>query len=287
MKTPHEFYLETDGKIIDIDGSYGGQCWDLFALFCQEYIGFYFSCLWTGYVEDFWYHFDELHLGVYFEQIPPEKYHELQDGDWLIWVKRTNQNCWITNSSHIGMFRKYNDTNPEQNIILHQTPNGNPNCTHQQVADFLGFVGALRPKCYITQDKNLPNPVEENKEVDQFKVNCNDTMFVRLDHKTSGESIGLAREGFYNILNRCDDDGYTWFEVEKNKWIALLPPYSDYIPKEEKPEPTPEPQPEPQPEPTPTPEPEPTPEPTPDENIFIKIIKFIIELIQKIFKKEN
>lgn len=155
-------------------------------------------------------------------------------------------------------------------------------CGWMQGYRFLGFI--YNP-AFPPVDKNLPNPVEENKEVDQFKVNCNDTMFVRLDHKTSGESIGLAREGFYNILNRCDDDGYTWFEVEENKWIALLPPYSDYIPKEEKPEPTSEPEPEPQPEPTPTPEPEPTPEPTPDENIFVKIVKFIIDLLKKIFMK--
>ena len=80
MKTPHEFYLETNGRIIDVDGSYGGQCWDLWALFCLEYIGRYFTCNWSGGAKDMWYHFDELGLGEYFEKIPFEKYHELQDG---------------------------------------------------------------------------------------------------------------------------------------------------------------------------------------------------------------
>ena len=252
MKTPHEFYLETDGKIIDIDGSYGGQCWDLFALFCQEYCNYIFNCPFTGYVADLWYHFYDLHLNVYFDQITDR--HQLQDGDWLIWDKSTNPLCWISDSSHIAMFRKYNDDNPEQNIILTQ----NPGCTHQQDADFLGFVGALRPKCYETQDKTLPNPVEENKEVDQLKVNCNNTMRVRLGHNLDAEIIGFAIEGYYNILNTADEVDYTWCEVEENKWIAVCSPSCEFIPKEE---------------------------PTPDENIFVKIIKFIIEILKKILNK--
>ena len=270
MKTPHEFYLETDGRIIDVDHEYGGQCWDLFALFCLEYCNKTFGCIKTGYVIDLWTEFDRVGLGEYFEKVPNNA---LQDGDWAIWTGP----CMITNHSHIAMFRI--DDENGGGIFLTQNPNGNPNYTHQMWISYQGLVGGLRPKCYITQDKNLPNPVEENKEVDQFKVNCDDTMRVRLGHNLNAEIIGSAQTGFYNILNRCDDDGYTWFEVEKNKWIALLPPYSDYIPKEEKPEPTPEP--EPQPEPTPTPE----PEPIPDENIFVKIIKFIIEILRKILNK--
>ena len=257
MKSPDEFYLETNGRIIDVDGSYGGQCWDLWALFCLEYVGRYFTCNWSGGAKDMWYHFDDLGLGEYFEKIPFEKYHELQDGDWLVWDAETNPLCWITKSQygHIAMFRIYNIENPEQNIILTQNPNGNPNYTHQMVCDFLGFVGALRPKCY-TQDKTIPNPVEQNTQVDQLKVNCNDTMRVRLGHNLDAEIIGFATEGYYNILNTADEVDYTWCEVEENKWIAVCPPSCEFIPKEE---------------------------PTPDENIFVKIIKLIIELIKKIF----
>ena len=174
METPHEFYLETNGKIIDIDGSYGGQCWDLFSYFSQKYCGVIFSCQWTGYVIDLWNHFYDLHLNVYYEQITDR--HALQDGDLLIWDKSTNPLCWISNSSHIAMFRCYNQDNPEQNIILTQNPKGNPNCTHQMVCDFLGFVGALRPKCYIdqtplqiTEFDILPNIDEKSVKL-EYKV---------------------------------------------------------------------------------------------------------------------
>lgn len=229
MKTPHEFYLETDGKVIDVDKSYGGQCWDLFALFCQEYCNYVFGCPFTGYVADLWYHFHELHLDCYFEQITDR--HQLQDGDWLIWDKTTNPLCWISNSSHIAMFRKYNDDNPEQNIILSQ----NPGCTRQYVADFLGFVGALRPKCYIHEDKSLPIPVEEDKSKNQFRINCANTMNIRLDHTTSAESIGFGKTGYYNTdpVNMVSQDGYQWYEIEKGKWCALLEPYSEFVGVEE------------------------------------------------------
>ena len=44
MKSPDEFYQETNGKIIDIDHEHGGQCWDLFALFTLEYCNKTFGC---------------------------------------------------------------------------------------------------------------------------------------------------------------------------------------------------------------------------------------------------
>ena len=171
MKTPHLFFEETNGRIIDVDGSYGGQCWDLWSLFCKEYIGRYYSCLWSGGVKDMWYHFDELGLGEYFEKIPPEKYHELQDGDWLVWDADTNPLCWISTArnekgeayGHIAMFRQYNPANGEQNVILTQNPNGNPNYTHQMVCDFLGFIGALRPKCYV-HEETIITPVDIPKD---------------------------------------------------------------------------------------------------------------------------
>lgn len=288
MKSPDEFYLETNGRIIDVDGSYGGQCWDLWALFCLEYVGRYFTCNWSGGAKDMWYHFDDLGLGEYFEKVPFEKYHELQDGDWLVWDAETNPLCWITKSQygHIAMFRIYNSENPEQNIILTQNPNGNPNYTHQMVCDFLGFVGALRPKCYM-QDKSIPNPVERDTSKNQFSINCDDTMRIRLDHSLNGEFIGFGKTGYYNTdpVNMVTQDGYQWYEIDKGKWCSLIPPYSEFlgieqetpqnstkdedgtiIPKEPK-----------------TPENEPNGDKK--QNVFAKVIKTIVEILRKFLDK--
>lgn len=34
--TPEEFYIKTYGRAYDIDNSYGYQCWDGMAKFCQD-----------------------------------------------------------------------------------------------------------------------------------------------------------------------------------------------------------------------------------------------------------
>ena len=165
---PHEFYLETNGKWLDVDGSHGGQCWDLFAYFTKKYCGRTFQCKYSGYVKDFYYHFIELGLNQYFDLITNR--YELQDGDWLIWDRETSVYCWISQFSHIAMFRKY-ERGQEQNIILTQNPNGNPNYTHQMLCDFHGFVGALRPKINwktIEEEQNKVNneTIEEPEEVE-------------------------------------------------------------------------------------------------------------------------
>ena len=212
MKTPHEFYLETDGRIIDVDHQYGGQCWDLFALFTLEYCNKTFSCPFTGYVADFWYHFDELGLGEYFEKIPFDKYHELHDGDWLIWDKSTNPLCWITNSSHIAMFRIYNSENPEQNIILTQNPNGNPNYTHQMVCDFLGFVGALRPKCYIKEE--IIKPAVEIPKDDTPNIDEDEELAIDIINSDKESVILYILEKICNLIRKITE---IIFRKEKEK----------------------------------------------------------------------
>ena len=162
MKTPHEFFEETNGKIIDIDKYYGGQCWDLFALFTIEYCGRTFSCIETGYVIDLWTHFDEIGLGEYFIKVPNNA---MTDGDWAIWAGP----CMITNSSHIAMFRK--DENNGGGIFLTQNPNGKPNYTHQMWISYEGLVGGLRPKCYIPKKEIKEfSLVEVGTDYAKFKV---------------------------------------------------------------------------------------------------------------------
>lgn len=158
---PHEFYLETNGKLIDVDKQHGGQCWDLFAYFTLKYCGTTFQCKYSNYVKDFYYHFKDLGLDQYFELITDR--YALQDGDWLIWDKAVSQYCWISQFSHIAMFRKY-EKGQEQNIILTQNPNGNPNYTHQMLCDFHGFVGALRPKINFKTVEE-----EQNKKDSEIK----------------------------------------------------------------------------------------------------------------------
>lgn len=78
--------------------------------------------------------------------------------------------------------------------------------------------------------KLLPTPVKEDKTVPQLKVNCNDTMRIRTGHNIDSEIIGFAEEGFYNIESIVIETDYTWYEISKYMWVALVPPNDEYIP---------------------------------------------------------
>ncbi len=214
--------METDGKIIDVDGYYGGQCWDLFSYYCLKYCNKTFSCIETGYVIDLWNHFNEVGLDEYFIKV----YDDFQDGDWLIWTSPSS----ITTSSHIAMFRCDNGNNT--NVILTQNPLGNPNYTHQMVCDYIGVVGALRPKIYIK--KLSPDPVEKNEEKDQIYVNSSNTMYCRTSPDTSVENKTddiFVKIGYYDILDEVDSNGYHWYKIAKERYVARIEGIVEYHPK--------------------------------------------------------
>ena len=220
----HEFYLETNGKVIDVDGSYGGQCWDLFSYYTLKYCNKTFSCIKTGYVIDLWDYFNEIGLDQYFIKV----YDNFQDGDFLIYKAPSS----ITTSSHIAMFRKDNGDNTC--VILTQNPLGNPNYTHQMINDYSGVVGALRPKIYIK--KLSPEPVSKNEEVNQIYVNSSNTMYCRLTPDTSIENKTddkFVKVGYYNIIEEIDSNGYHWYKIDNDRYVAKIDGIVVYIPKKE------------------------------------------------------
>ena len=218
----HEFYLETNGKVIDVDGYYGGQCWDLFSYFCLKYCNRIFGCIKTGYVIDLWDYFDEIGLGEYFIKVNTD----YQDGDFLIYKAPSS----ITTSSHIAMFRI--DNGDGTNVILTQNPDGIPNYIHQMICDYKGVVGALRPKIYIK--KLSPKPVNKNEEENQIYVNSSNTMYCRLTPDTSIENKTddkFVSVGYYNILDELDSNGYHWYKIADDRYVAKIDGIVEYIPK--------------------------------------------------------
>jgi len=163
--------------------------------------------------------------------------------------------------------------------------NGNWNCGEAWLQNggyrFIGFI-------YQPIDKSLPTPIERDTTKNQFKINCDDTVRVRLDHSLNGEFIGFGKTGFYDIIQMVSQDGYNWYELEKGKWCALVPPYSEFVGVEENKQETPQIEPKEEDSPIiPTEPKKPQNEPKNDkkENIFISILKFIVELIKKIERK--
>lgn len=99
--TPQEFFNYTYGHAYDIDGSYGYQCWDGMAKFCQD-LKIPLStihCGITGYVQDIWKLRKKSGILTFFDEVAPEN---IQTGDWIIWPRSYS----MTPKSHVAMAYK-------------------------------------------------------------------------------------------------------------------------------------------------------------------------------------
>lgn len=75
-------------------------------------------------------------------------------------------------------------------------------------------------------------PVERDTSKDQVQVIVPE-LNVRNKPNTNGTKLGFANIGFYDIINSSEANGYTWYEIEKEKWIAgKETTWTLYFPKE-------------------------------------------------------
>ena len=61
-------------------------------------------------------------------------------------------------------------------------------------------------------------------------------MRVRKEPSLGGEIVGHVQIGYYNVLKQKKNDGYTWYEIENDRWCAndsvnFLPATDDIIQK--------------------------------------------------------
>ena len=121
----------------------------------------------------------------------------------------------------------------------------------------------------VNPDKYVGTPVPRNEYVDQIEVYV-DMLNCRKAPSINAEIEGYANLGIYNVVGYEEADGYAWFEIEQNRWIAHNEAWEHYYPKKEQP------QPEPTPEPTPTPTPDPD-----DKDKQIQELKDKVALLEK------
>lgn len=145
MKSPHEFYLEWNGKGTDVDGYYGFQCWDLFAQFCKEAGYTIPHCIYSGGVKDIKTLYDngQYNLRKNFTSVG---INAMQDGDWMIWGSSQGGGY-----GHVAMFRKYNSANNV--VVLGQNQGARNGVANQISISTAGTIIVLRPNCYKTQSQ--------------------------------------------------------------------------------------------------------------------------------------
>lgn len=136
------------------------------------------------------------------------------------------------------------DFNFENNMFSYEQKEGImsyirtlPNCKYtysNQTNMFNGIHVSVKPT-YEEEIKVLaPNPLEQNKAVNQVKVLANSTIYCRLSPDKTIEnkvSNNFVKVGYYNILSETNGQGYHWYEIEKDRWIAQVEGYVEYIPK--------------------------------------------------------
>lgn len=73
------------------------------------------------------------------------------------------------------------------------------------------------------------NPVDRNESVDQ--IECTDPLLrIRNNPSLDADIIGHVQVGFYNVLDKVEGDGYTWYEIAEGKWCANV--CINYLPSE-------------------------------------------------------
>lgn len=74
------------------------------------------------------------------------------------------------------------------------------------------------------------SPVERNTNVNQIQT-TDDTLRIRTAPNLSAEIVGHVEKGYYNVLQECEADGFTWYEIASGRWCANVS--TIYLPKQD------------------------------------------------------
>lgn len=84
-----------------------------------------------------------------------------------------------------------------------------------QVFNQTGIFKLSKPPVEI----NEPKPVKVDTTKHQVEVIA-DELRIREMPSLDGKQLFLCDKGFYNVINTHEADGYLWYEIEMNRWIA-------------------------------------------------------------------
>lgn len=221
--TYQEFKNKYNGKYIDYDGAYGSQCWDLGQYYFTEVLNVPDSvlsgCGWVGNMVLWDWKYAQ--MMEYFDEVSTIG---MQQGDVCIWADPKNeQNC------HIAIFDYYN-ANDKNCYYFSQ----NPNPCQVMAVNMNGHHAFRRKKTVPPAPEPTPviTPnVPRDEKRDQVEVlDGKDKLRIRTTPSLSGDVIGYANAGFYNILEIHNGDGYTWYRISDSNWIAYSPEWAKIYP---------------------------------------------------------
>lgn len=197
--TPHEYYLSVNGKKIDMDGAYGGQCWDLYAHYMKTLGYKYANCTTTGYVKDIW---NNRKTNGMLDSCIEVSVNAMQDGDIAVWG-----NCDACPKSHIAIFRK--DNGNGTGIFLGQNQSGQ--YVDQKSFTYTGIIGVFRPKCYVVKNTC---PFKKSGTVEAIETNIRVRTAPSLSKGDTGLRYQPGERLIYNDV--VEADGWYWAKYTRS-----------------------------------------------------------------------
>ena len=113
----------------------------------------------------------------------------------------------------------------ETDVMTSEYRNGDPNSfRNAKLGDFKGDLLGILHYPYEPL-----NPVERNENVAQIET-TDDSLRIRTEPSLEAEIVGHVQIGYYNVLDSKENDGYTWYEIAKDRWCADIT--TKYLPGE-------------------------------------------------------
>ena len=219
--TYQEFKSKNDGKYLDYDKQYRCECWDLAQYYMTQVLNVPDSVLsgcqvvknmilWDWKYDQLMEYFDEVDV------------HEMNQGDVCIWTEG-----W---GGHIAIMDNWDGYNC---WYFSQDPDLGLPCGVRTI-DGLGNPRAFRRKGEKPTPIIIPNV---QKDITQNQIEVLDgvtELRIRSTPGVNGEIIGKATSGYYNYFDICERDGYNWYRIGNDNWIASSDEWTKVYPAEEK-----------------------------------------------------
>lgn len=88
------------------------------------------------------------------------------------------------------------------------------------------------PYTWEVAPTTVGTPVKRDETRDQIEV-ISTILNARKKPSLKGDILGFINVGIYNIIGKATADNYTWYEVEKDMWIAYNKDWEKLLPKKE------------------------------------------------------
>ena len=142
-----------------------------------------------------------LYAHLVYDTIPVKKGDRVKKGEYIGWMGNTG----YSNGAHVHF-----EVRNENDVRINPEP----------------YLNSDLPGSTIT-----PN-VPRDPNVNQVEVLINN-LNVRFKPSVKVQSLGFAKKGFYNVIESCKSEGYLWYKIGTDNWIAYSDEWAKYYPKEE------------------------------------------------------